>query len=186
MASAKHSGVACPFLEGRTIALRPLELSDVPALLPWFNRVEHRSFFGLSGPVNASELEDIVGKSSAHEAKVAIVVKETDALIGVCHLTAVSLVDGGCTLALMIGEPRAGTKGCDTDAACLMVQYAFDTLRLHRVSVLVDAEEQRQIKAYEKAGFRHEAVRRDDRFVAGRYHDTVLMGVLRSEWPQKK
>ncbi|MSP21498.1 MAG: N-acetyltransferase [Dehalococcoidia bacterium] len=40
----------------------------------------------------------------------------------------------------------------------------------------------RAIRCYEKVGFTIEGRMRDHRHAAGRYHDTLLMGLLRDEF----
>ena len=42
------------------------------------------------------------------------------------------------------------------------------------------------LRAYERAGFRHEGVRRNAWFRDGEWHDDVVMAVLRSEWQDRK
>ena len=66
--------------------------------------------------------------------------------------------------------------------AGLVLDYAFGPLALNRVWVQVDERNTRGIRAYQKAGFRHEGLLRESRYVDGRYHNTLLMAVLRGEW----
>ncbi|MBC8249877.1 MAG: GNAT family N-acetyltransferase, partial [Anaerolineales bacterium] len=40
----------------------------------------------------------------------------------------------------------------------------------------------RAIRCYEKCGFRHEGRLREARFSDGRYHDELMMGILREEF----
>ena len=58
---------------------------------------------------------------------------------------------------IFIGEEEALSKGYGTEAAQLMLQYAFETLHLHKVMLRVLAENTQAQKSYEKAGFRQEA-----------------------------
>ena len=52
-----------------------------------------------------------------------------------------------------------------------------------RQSILeVICQNERAIKAYEKAGFQHEGRKRQADFQEGRYVDMLLMSVLRPEW----
>ena len=46
----------------------------------------------------------------------------------------------------------------------------------------VFADNARAIRAYEKVGFQHEGRLRQDNFYNGAYRDTLLMGLLRSDW----
>ena len=51
-----------------------------------------------------------------------------------------------------------------------------------RVWLRVFADNARAIRAYEKVGFQHEGRLRQDNFSNGAFRDTLLMGLLRSEW----
>ena len=41
---------------------------------------------------------------------------------------------------------------------------------------------QRAIASYEKCGFKREAVLREHHFARGKYRDTIVMGILESEY----
>ncbi len=79
---------------------------------------------------------------------------------------------------IFIGEEAALSKGYGTEAAQLVLQYAFETLHLHKVMLRVLAENVRAQKSYEKAGFRKEAYLKDDVFLNGRFCDVILMACI--------
>lgn len=64
------------------------------------------------------------------------------------------------------------------------LQFAFEEIGLHRVSLDVFSFNHRAIRAYEKAGFKHEGVLRDAGIYGGQYYDDVLMAILENEWRQ--
>jgi diamine N-acetyltransferase len=55
-------------------------------------------------------------------------------------------------------------------------------MNLNRVWLTVDEDNARGIACYRKCGFVEEARLRQDRFGGGRYHDTLIMGVLATEF----
>ena len=63
-----------------------------------------------------------------------------------------------------------------------MLRFAFDELGGHKVELRVWAFNDRAIRAYEKAGFVREGVRRAVAFHGGQFYDEVLMGVLAEEF----
>lgn len=79
---------------------------------------------------------------------------------------------------IFIGEPSARGCGVGTAAAKLMVQYAFEKLKLHRLFLRVFADNSRAIGSYEKAGFVKEAYLKDDVCIDGVYRDIVLMAII--------
>lgn len=82
----------------------------------------------------------------------------------------------------MLGEKAWWNKGYGTEAMRLMLRHGFETLNLHRIWLQVYANNQRGLRAYEKAGFQHEGIYREGHYQAGKYHDVFLMSVLRQEW----
>ena len=69
-----------------------------------------------------------------------------------------------------------------TEAARLVLGYAFDTLGLHRISVRVLARNRRAIRSYEKCGFRTEGRERETVFLKGQWEDDIMMGLLDREF----
>ena len=69
-----------------------------------------------------------------------------------------------------------------TEATELILGHAFDALRLHRVGLEVYGFNPRAQRAYEKAGFVAEGVRRDALSFDGEWVDSILMAVLDHEW----
>lgn len=66
------------------------------------------------------------------------------------------------------------------------LQFAFEELGLHRVELDVFSFNPRAIRAYEKAGFRREGVRREAILDKRGYGDDILMGILEEEWRSQK
>lgn len=90
-----------------------------------------------------------------------------------------------CHYRVLIG-PRGRDRGLGTEATRLLVDYAFTHLPLHRIDLEVYGFNPRAQRAYEKAGFvvegrRREALAFDDQRV-----DTIIMGLLRSEWVEQR
>ena len=64
-------------------------------------------------------------------------------------------------------------------------RHGFDDLNLHRIYVSILQSNLGSIRTCEKAGFRHEGTIREGAYKNGRYHDLVLMGLLKSELPKE-
>jgi RimJ/RimL family protein N-acetyltransferase len=176
------------YLIGKAIYLRPLEPSEAPAVAPWFNDQEVIRFTTRWRPLTVVEEEEYIRKHLGSEAAVmfAIALKESDRLIGVTGLHQIDSRNRVASFGILIGEKDAWNEGHGTEATRLVVQYAFDTVNLHRVWLHVSEFNPRGVRAYEKAGFRHEGRLRQDHFREGRYWDTLVMGVLRDEWRSGK
>ncbi len=72
----------------------------------------------------------------------------------------------------------------NTEAKLLMLAHAFDVWRVHRVSLMTDARNQRSRNAIMRLGARFDGVLRAARPASdGTIRDTAAFSILDSEWP---
>jgi RimJ/RimL family protein N-acetyltransferase len=102
--------------------------------------------------------------------------------IGEITLTKIDRINRSAQVGIVIGSKPHWNKGFGTDAMRVVLRFAFDNMNLHRVWLNVYDFNVRGIKSYEKCGFTREGVQRELRFLDGRYHDSVLMGILEGEY----
>lgn len=107
---------------------------------------------------------------------------EAGGLIGEIRLDRVDFRDKRASLAVGIEDASQLGKGLGSEAIALALGYAFNVLKLHRVSVRVLAYNSRAIRAYQKCGFVIEGREREAAFVDGAWHDDVMMAILDSEY----
>ena len=86
---------------------------------------------------------------------------------------------------IFIGNKDCWSEGYGTEALRLMIRYGFDQLNLHKISLRVFCFNTRAIRAYEKVGFRREAIFRDHGYRNGEYCDDYAMSILEDEWREK-
>ena len=173
-----------PFLIGSATYLRPLERADAAVLLPWVNDPEVTRHLLLHRPVNLKAEEDYIDHlyESEQDVHLGIVVRETDRLVGGCALHRIDAKNRCASLGIFLGAKDAWGHGHGTEATRLLVGYAFETLNLNRVWLHVFEDNERAIRCYEKVGFKREGLLRQDYYRAGRYWNTIVMGILREEW----
>lgn len=116
-------------------------------------------------------------------------------LIGKMRLHGSPLVIGNCALHNWYPEHKRAEMGYDisnpqylrqgymSEASLALVQYAFDVLDMHRLEALTSPDNIASIKVLEKLGFVREGLKREHYFHGGIYHDSVVWGLLKSEWP---
>lgn len=62
------------------------------------------------------------------------------------------------------------------------IEYAFKVLNMHKVYLYVDVDNAAAIHIYKKVGFTQEGVLRGHFFAEGKYHDSMMMGILAHEF----
>jgi diamine N-acetyltransferase len=174
-------------LYGNRIRLRGDERNDLPRFVNWLNDPEVRRYLSMNLPISqAAEenwFEDML-KRPAEEHPLGIEIKEGDGweLIGNCGVFNINWRSRSAEVGLFIGEKSCWNKGYGTEVMRVLLRHGFETLNLNRIFLRVDADNSGGIRAYEKAGFIHEAHLRQADFREGKYRDELIMSVLRSEW----
>ena len=190
---------------GERIALRPMEEGDTADIIRWRNTDFVRKNFIYQKPftvethqhwmetmVNTGKVVQFmicpyeesvekeagkVGQSQPEQIK-DTGLKKCGNAVGSLYLRDINKTHHKAEYGIFIGEEAALSKGYGTEAAQLMLQYAFETLHLHKVMLRVLAENVRAQRSYEKAGFRKEAYLKDDVFLNGKYCDVILMACI--------
>ncbi|WP_283139135.1 GNAT family N-acetyltransferase [Rhizohabitans arisaemae] len=108
--------------------------------------------------------------------------REEERLIGFVRLRDAEPETGNAELDIYLGERDVWGRGYATDAMRVICRYGFDKMRLHRITLWVAAGNAAARRVYEKVGFveegrAREAFRRD-----GRWYDSILMGLLESDF----
>jgi RimJ/RimL family protein N-acetyltransferase len=103
-------------------------------------------------------------------------------LIGTVELDGILWPHRVCGLAIAIGERSNWGKGYGSEAACLMIAFAFQELNLHRITATIFDYNKRSINLVERLGFCREGAFRGFLERDGVRHDMLLYGLLRPEW----
>jgi diamine N-acetyltransferase len=172
------------------ITLRELAREDIPIINRWRQDpvvsdgigAPHR-FIGLD--VDMKWYDDYLSRRGS-EVRCAVCLATSGELVGMVSLTRIDSVHRNAEYNAMVGNREAQNRGIGTAATQAMVRHGFFDLNLHRIYVAILRENMSSIRMCEKAGFREEGTIRDGAYKNGRYHDLVLMGVLKSEVPVRE
>ncbi len=174
-------------MDGKLVRLRAYEKSDVDATMKWVNDEEVKQFLGsgtLTYPVSRIAQEHFIEHASqpADDRKTFAIETLAGEYLGGIDLHDINWIDRHAEIGIVIGVKHYWGKGCGTDAMRVLLRLAFDKMNLHRVYLRVYSFNQRAIASYEKCGFRREGVLRDQHCAGGKYHDSIVMGLLEAEY----
>ena len=108
--------------------------------------------------------------------------RESNTAIGVMSLINIDTKNRNAECIIDIGEKEYWGKGYGTEALKTLLEYAFLELNLHRVSLRVFSLNEKAIRIYDKLGFVKEGVMRESLYRNGKWHDIIIMGVLKREY----
>jgi RimJ/RimL family protein N-acetyltransferase len=173
-------------LKGDKVSLGPVKKEYIEDYLKWLNDPELTQFLFIYRPLTREMEEDWFNslKNRDNFFIFAILIYDqvnNDKLIGNCSID----VDwknriGNC--GIMIGVKDYQGKGYGTEAMELLVEYGFNTLNLNRIELETYDYNIRALKSYKKVGFKQEGIKRQAIFINGKYHDRIIMGILKEEW----
>jgi len=103
-------------------------------------------------------------------------------LIGFLRLHSIREYDRDATMGIGLLDAARLGQGIGAAAMRLILCYAFDTLKLHRISLRTLTYNDRAIAAYRKLGFVEEGRLRESCKVGDVWHDDLLMGLLAREF----
>ena len=169
------------FLTGDLVTLKTVEAEDLEFLRDGVNHPAVRRPVGQSLPTNGARERRYFDEMSESDELVQLLITSGDERVGVIELDAIDYENGTAEVAYWI-DPEQRRQGYARDAVLTTVGYAFDELRLHKVTASVYEFNVASLELLKDVGFTEEGVHRDDAFVEGRYVDTHWFGVLDSEW----
>jgi RimJ/RimL family protein N-acetyltransferase len=169
------------FREGDTVALVTLEEEDMEFVRDGVNHPDVRTPVGQSFPTNLADERRYWEAANEDGEVVSVLVRAGDERVGVAEFDPVDRETGVAELGFWI-HPDHQRGGYAREAAGLMIEYAFEELRMHKVTANAYDTNERSRALLERLGFREEGVGREDAFFGGTYHDTHYYGLLADEW----
>jgi len=171
-------------LIGPRVLLRPFAVCDVPAVLAYASDPEvtrHLQWDAYDDPATAASfIRSTLGGGETWFAR-AIVLRETDAVIGGVDLRVVSPPDRRAELGYGLARAYWG-HGYATEGAGLLVRFGFERLGLTRIQAACAVENERSVKTLERLGMRREGRLAQYRWKAGAARDLYLYAITRADW----
>lgn len=169
---------------GDRIYLGPVQRSDLPTFATWFADLELTAYIGGLGMSVMPEHEE-QWYSSVVEGRnlktFAIVIRETNQVIGSVSLQDINTRNGVAELGIAIGDKSVWGKGYGSEAVRLMADYGMTFCGLHTVYLWFVDFNQRGHHAYLKAGFKEAGRIRSFYLIDGKRYDRVLMDCTRQD-----
>ena len=176
---------------GEKVCLRALEMDDLDNIMKHWNTYEMRRFLTSVLPMSEStERKWLERATTLHpwkdgEIVLAIEDKKTGEFLGTTSLMRISKQNNSAEFGIAIHNPDNLGKGYGTDAIRVVLWVAFHVLGLNSVQLVTLIHNERAQRAYEKAGFKKTGVFRQAAFMEGKFHDFVIMDILREEFLQQ-
>ncbi|HMO95057.1 MAG TPA: GNAT family protein [Tepidiformaceae bacterium] len=169
--------------EGELVRLRAREDTDLDVMYRWINDWETVQYIASRYPQSRKFEREWLASGDPAFGEAAFIVEtlEEQRPIGWLGLHRMAPEHREAHLGVAIGEAEYRDGGYGTDLMRTVSRVAFDVMNLNRIELTVYDWNLRAIRVYEKVGYRREGLLRDGMFRAGKWHNLVLMGLLRGE-----
>jgi len=179
---------ALPVLVGRTVALREMRTSDAPSLFALLTTEEVARF--ISPPPSSVEGFERFIQWAARQRAVgsyvcfAVTLAESDTAIGIFQLRSIEPGFGTAEWGFVLGSAFWGT-GVFQQGAELVMEFAFETVGVHRLEARAALRNLRGNAALKKVGAKQEGILRKSFQRNGEYLDQALWTVIDEDWRMK-
>lgn len=173
------------FLRTETVSLRVIDADaeeDSRIIQESINDPETRRPMGLTEPYSERSERKLLHDIDDRDDHILLFVSvdEEDIPVGNVELFDIDRTHGRAELGCWVYEPYRA-QGYATAACNLLLQYAFDELRLHRVDAVAYEPNAASRALIENLGFEHEGIRREAAYINGKRADQYVYGLLASE-----
>ncbi|KYG62475.1 acetyltransferase [Bdellovibrio bacteriovorus] len=179
-----------PTLKTDRLILRPFEISDGPRVMKLAGDPEiAATTLAVPHPYLEGMAETWISRHQENFEKgtglqFAIVLKSTDELIGCIDFCAMSKAHNKAEIGYWVGRPFWGQGYC-SEACQALIKYGFEELKLNRIVARHMSGNPASGKVMIKSGMKQEGVLRQDICKNSVYYDSVIYGILHSEYQPK-
>lgn len=177
------------FLKAERIALRTVECGDEEFMVFCQNSPEIRSTFFTAFPVNQKvmlqRIQALYQDNYDYLPFIAFDL-ESGAEIGLTAFHRMDLAGRVATFSIIIPDEQSRGKKYGQEILTLMLDYGFSNLNLHRIQLVVAANNSGAIHIYKKAGFQEEGTMRQAMYQNNQYHDFQMMAMLQPDYFARK
>ena len=125
--------------------------------------------------------EDLESDAQGKSLCWSITLNDQDAMIGKCILFQFSQANRRAEIGYILNRDY-WRRGLMQQALEAVIDFAFDTLNLHRIEADVDTENTGSLGILEKLGFKREGLFKERWFVYDQWQDSVMLALLKREW----
>ena len=174
-----------PVLTGKQVTLRELRVSDAAPLLAMLTTAEVSRFIS-PPPTTVEGFERFIGwaqrqRAAGSYACFAVTIQGFDTAIGIFQVRELGPGFTTAEWGFALGSPFWGT-GVFQEAADIVLEFAFDTIGVHRLEARACVLNGRGNGALRKVGAVQEGVLRKSFLRNGEYLDQVLYGIVEDDW----
>lgn len=174
-------------IKGNKIILTKVERENLEQLKQWRNTPELKKYFREHRELNSDNQTKWFESSvlnNPHQYNFEIRDKKSNTLIGHCGLYYISWVCRTGEFGIYIGDKNYRNGGYGSDALRTLIKYGFEDLNLNRIWCEV-YDNNAALEIYKHIGFVYEGKMRENYYNEGKYWDSHILGMLKSDYKKQ-
>ncbi len=172
-------------LETRDFQLRPSVITDVEAMFAMLSDPESMKYWS-DPPISTLDdavpvlMKDLESDAQGNSMCWAVTCKGQDEMIGKVILFQFSQENQRAEIGYLLNR-KYWRQGVMNQALGAVIDFAFNSLNLHRIEADVDTENIPSLGLLEKLGFEREGLFRDRWRVYGKWQDSVMLALINND-----
>lgn len=171
-------------LRGKKTHLTSVERGSLEQMRSWRNQPEMRKYFREYREISKDMQKDwYVNRVLSDKEQVNFEIHENDTgvLIGHCGLYYIDWIHRHAEFGIYVGDTTYRSGGYGSDALRTLIKYGFDDLNLNKIWCEVYTNND-ALTIYKHLGFQQEGILRQHYYNEGKYWDSTMLSVLKSEF----
>jgi UDP-4-amino-4,6-dideoxy-N-acetyl-beta-L-altrosamine N-acetyltransferase len=171
-------------INGKKIGLTNVNRENIEQLREWRNNPELRQYFREHKEISKEMQENWFNSkvlNDPNQYNFEIHELKNNKLIGHCGLYYINWIARSAEFGIYIGDYSFRNGGYGSDALRTLIQYGFDQLNMNKIWAEVYSNNE-ALHVYEHIGFKIEGVLRQNVFKNGKYFDSTIISMLKTEW----
>jgi len=172
-------------IKGKKIILDSVEEKHLPLLLEWRNDPNFRQYYREYRVFTIEQQKkwwvDKIVNDNSWQYFVVKPIEEPERVIGAAGLTYIHPIYRTGEFAITLGDTAYRGKGYGSDTLRTLIDHGFNDLNLNKIWCEV-YENNKAVEIYRKIGFKDEGVLRQHVYKNGKYLDSYILSMLRSEY----
>lgn len=165
-------------IQGERLYLRSLRAEDIEGgYREWLQDPAINQYLEARFSVyNYDQLKDFIQNINASSTDYLFgIFDKDDTYVGNIKIGGINWIHRTAEVGLLIGNRDYWGKGFGSEAIYLVTEYGFNTLNLRKLWAGAYSTNKGSVRAFEKAGYEHECVKKKHFFSNGEYIDDIIL-----------
>lgn len=169
-------------IKGKNVYIRAVELEDSRLVSAWLNDRETNKYLDIIYPLSKRYADAYVLDGDDGSTKQLYIIDNPERKpIGLFVIDKIKWEYSNCEIGIVIYDKNQRRKGYGRDAAEAMINFIFNEMNMHLISLNVYEGNEIAFNLYKSLGFEVEGILKDRYYRNGKYGNIIVMSKIKNE-----